>query len=297
MFSPTPPTFPRWTATTTSKRSGSRPARRTGTPTPRRCCVRRPRDAARFSGTVIAEPLHVHGIAPIWIYTAPYILRSGHAWVEITAQKTTLDMHVKPSNPAALRGPAHRWARHRRLRPDPRLGDPDARAAVLVRADTPESRRQHHPRPGRRRAPEPEGPFDGWTIAPRPRRALPDRQRDQLLHPGRARRAAPGRRLARLRRLLPLGFPLRRVPRRGRADRAGHERGDVALPDYSFRPGYGGRRYRRDDSDEPATATASTNSPASPTWAPATRRSTTCPCGRARTAEEATRRASPSARG
>src|SRR5437879_184336 len=57
-------------------------------------CVRRPSDPARFSGTVIVEPLHVHGIAPIWIYTAPYILRSGHAWVEITAQKTTLDMHV-----------------------------------------------------------------------------------------------------------------------------------------------------------------------------------------------------------
>ena len=55
--------------------------------------VRRPRDAARFSGVVIAEPLHVHGIAPIWIYTAPSIVRSGHAWVEVTAQKTTLDLH------------------------------------------------------------------------------------------------------------------------------------------------------------------------------------------------------------
>ncbi|MGW0583010.1 alpha/beta hydrolase domain-containing protein, partial [Streptomyces sp. NPDC002920] len=61
--------------------------------------VRRPRDRARFSGTVVAEPLHVHGIAPIWIYSGPYILRSGHAWVEITAQKTTLDLHVKASNP------------------------------------------------------------------------------------------------------------------------------------------------------------------------------------------------------
>ena len=27
--------------------------------------------------------------------------------------------------------------------------------------------------------------------------------------------------------------------------------GDVALPDYAFRPGYGDRHYRRDDSDEP----------------------------------------------
>ena len=62
-------------------------------------CVRRPRDDSRFSGTVIVEPLHVHGIAPIWIYTAPYLLRAGHAWVEVTAQKTSLDMHVKQSNP------------------------------------------------------------------------------------------------------------------------------------------------------------------------------------------------------
>src|SRR5215212_2666529 len=61
--------------------------------------VRRPRDAARFSGTVVVAPLHAHGIEPIWIYTAPYLLRSGHAWVEVTAQKTTLDQHVKPSNP------------------------------------------------------------------------------------------------------------------------------------------------------------------------------------------------------
>ncbi len=58
-------------------------------------CVRRPREVDHFSGTLIVEPLHVHGIAPIWIYCAPYILRSGHAWVEVTAQKTTLDMHVQ----------------------------------------------------------------------------------------------------------------------------------------------------------------------------------------------------------
>jgi hypothetical protein len=38
--------------------------------------VRRPRDATDFSGTIIVETLHVHGIAPIWIYSAPYILRS-----------------------------------------------------------------------------------------------------------------------------------------------------------------------------------------------------------------------------
>ena len=61
-------------------------------------CVRRPRDPDHFSGTVIVEPLHVHGIAPIWMYTAPYLVRAGHGWVEVTSQKTTLDMHVKASN-------------------------------------------------------------------------------------------------------------------------------------------------------------------------------------------------------
>jgi hypothetical protein len=57
--------------------------------------VRRPRDPARFSGTVIVEPLHVMSATPIWLYTSTYILRSGHGWASIASQKTALDMHVK----------------------------------------------------------------------------------------------------------------------------------------------------------------------------------------------------------
>src|SRR5205085_10172789 len=57
--------------------------------------VRRARDRARFSGVVIAEPLHAMGAVPIWMYTSRYILRSGHGWVMIGAQKTALDTHVK----------------------------------------------------------------------------------------------------------------------------------------------------------------------------------------------------------
>lgn len=57
--------------------------------------VRRPRDPARFSGTVIVEPLHASGIAAIYMYSAPYIMRSGHGWACIASQKTALDQHVK----------------------------------------------------------------------------------------------------------------------------------------------------------------------------------------------------------
>jgi hypothetical protein len=60
--------------------------------------VRLPRDAGQFSGTVIVEPLHAHGIAPIFMYTSPYILRSGHGWACIASQKSALDTHVKPAN-------------------------------------------------------------------------------------------------------------------------------------------------------------------------------------------------------
>lgn len=60
--------------------------------------VRRPRDPARFSGTVIVEPLHIHRIAPIYMYCSPYLLRSGHGWACVVSQKAALDVHVKPSD-------------------------------------------------------------------------------------------------------------------------------------------------------------------------------------------------------
>ncbi len=62
--------------------------------------VRRPRDRTRFSGTVIAEPLHAMGATPIWMYTSRGIMRSGHGWAMITSQKTALEMHVKPFDPS-----------------------------------------------------------------------------------------------------------------------------------------------------------------------------------------------------
>lgn len=65
--------------------------------------VRRPRDPARFSGTVVVEPLHAASAAPVWIYTSSYQLRSGHGWACIASQKSALDTHVKPSHPERYR--------------------------------------------------------------------------------------------------------------------------------------------------------------------------------------------------
>jgi hypothetical protein len=54
-----------------------------------RVVVRRPSDPARFSGTLLAEWLNVSSgqdAAPDWTYLEPEILRSGHAWVGVSAQ-------------------------------------------------------------------------------------------------------------------------------------------------------------------------------------------------------------------
>ena len=61
--------------------------------------VRRPSDPSQFSGTLVVEPLHATGAAPIWIYTSTYQMRTGHAWACVHSQKSALDAHVKSSNP------------------------------------------------------------------------------------------------------------------------------------------------------------------------------------------------------
>lgn len=61
--------------------------------------VRLPKDRTSFSGIVIAEPLHMLGIGPIWMYTDDYIMRSGHGWVMIGSQKGAVDTHVKTFDP------------------------------------------------------------------------------------------------------------------------------------------------------------------------------------------------------
>ncbi len=54
-----------------------------------RLVLRRPIDPAGFSGTLIAEWLNVSSgqdAAPDWSYLEPEVLRSGHAWVGVSAQ-------------------------------------------------------------------------------------------------------------------------------------------------------------------------------------------------------------------
>jgi hypothetical protein len=98
--------------------------------------VRRPRERARFSGTVVTEPFHAMGATPVWMYTSLYLMRAGHGWAMITSQKTALDAHVR-----SFDGP-HHDALH--IGPDaspdeepidglrPPVGDPAAMAEFMA---------------------------------------------------------------------------------------------------------------------------------------------------------------------
>jgi hypothetical protein len=61
--------------------------------------VRRPRDPANFSGTLLVEPVHAASAAPMWIYTSLYEMRSGHGWAAVCSQKTVLEGFVRPTSP------------------------------------------------------------------------------------------------------------------------------------------------------------------------------------------------------
>ncbi|MFJ2113147.1 alpha/beta hydrolase domain-containing protein [Streptomyces sp. NPDC087850] len=214
--------------------------------------VRRPRDGARFSGTVIAEPLHVHGIAPIWIYSGPYILRSGHAWVEITAQKTTLDLHVKPSGPQRYDSLHMEGPDSGDFDLNPNLGKPEParafftgltrrnRATGSILAQVGAALRG------------PGGPFEGTPVA-------------QVVLAGHSQTGSvttafigDGHTTRRLADgspvydgFFPSGFPLDAFHNIDVPVVQVMCDGDVSVPGYSFLPGYEGRTYRRDDSDKP----------------------------------------------
>ena len=88
-----------------------------------RLLLRRPVNAADFSGTVVVEWLNVSGgldAAPDWMLAHTYLLRHGHAWVGVSAQRAGIEgggmvegMHLKVTSPeryAALSHPGDRWA-------------------------------------------------------------------------------------------------------------------------------------------------------------------------------------------
>jgi len=66
--------------------------------------IRRPQDPARFSSTLLVEPVHAASAAPIWMYTSLYQMRSGHAWAAVLSQKTVLEGFVRPTNPERYAG-------------------------------------------------------------------------------------------------------------------------------------------------------------------------------------------------
>jgi len=60
--------------------------------------VRKPRDAAAFSGLVAVETVHAQGAIPLWGSREVW-LKGGHAWVGVASQLVALESQVKPANP------------------------------------------------------------------------------------------------------------------------------------------------------------------------------------------------------
>ena len=88
-----------------------------------RLLLRQPADSAAFSGTVLVEWLNVTGgldAAPDWMLAHTDVLRQGHAWAGVSAQRAGIEgggmvdgLHLKASNPlryAELSHPGDRWA-------------------------------------------------------------------------------------------------------------------------------------------------------------------------------------------
>jgi hypothetical protein len=88
-----------------------------------RMLVRRPADATRFSGTVAVEWFNVSGgldAGPDWTLLHREVIRRGHAWVGVSAQKAGIDggglvegMHLKqgfPDRYGVLAHPGDAWS-------------------------------------------------------------------------------------------------------------------------------------------------------------------------------------------
>jgi hypothetical protein len=88
-----------------------------------RVIVRRPATDADFSGTVVVEWLNVSGgldAAPDWMLAHTHLLRRGHAWAGVSAQRAGIEggglvdgFHLKVAHPqryAALSHPGDAWS-------------------------------------------------------------------------------------------------------------------------------------------------------------------------------------------
>jgi hypothetical protein len=90
--------FASGTATAFTAKSEPSDGKWSVTPTTRasyrtRIIVRRPKDAAKFNGTVVVEWMNVSAgeSAPDWDYLNPELMREGYAWVGVSAQALGVD--------------------------------------------------------------------------------------------------------------------------------------------------------------------------------------------------------------
>jgi hypothetical protein len=70
-----------------------------GKPYTTRILVRQPEDRSRFSGVVVAEPMHASGNSWMFFFTRLYVMRNGHISVEIAPQKAGTEATIVASNP------------------------------------------------------------------------------------------------------------------------------------------------------------------------------------------------------
>jgi hypothetical protein len=70
-----------------------------GKPYTTRILVRRPQDQGRFSGIVVAEPMHASGNSWMFFFSRIYMMRRGHISVEIAPQKAGTEATIVASNP------------------------------------------------------------------------------------------------------------------------------------------------------------------------------------------------------
>lgn len=70
-----------------------------GKPYTTRILVRKPDDPSRFSGIVVAEPMHASGNSWMFYFTRIYMMRHGHISVEIAPQKAGTEDTIVKSNP------------------------------------------------------------------------------------------------------------------------------------------------------------------------------------------------------
>jgi hypothetical protein len=70
-----------------------------GKPYTTRILVRQPEDTNRFSGIVVAEPMHASGNSWMFFFTRTYVMRQGHISVEIAPQKAATEATIVASNP------------------------------------------------------------------------------------------------------------------------------------------------------------------------------------------------------